>query len=76
MQLGLQWYTEAMKPPLFIRPLTDDERMQLEAARRTADACRVRRAQIVLARARRLSPKPIAQLVGFLSRPSAMSFMP
>ncbi len=53
-----------MKPPLFIRPLTDDERMQLEADRRTADAFRVRRAQIVLASARRLSPKPIAQLVG------------
>ena len=65
MQWGLQWYTWAMKPPLFIRPLTDDERMQLEADRRTADAFRVRRAQIVLASARRrLSPKPIAQLVG------------
>ena len=64
MQLGLQWYTGAMKPPLFIRPWTDEERMQLEADRRTADAFRVRRAQIVLASARRLSPKPIAQLVG------------
>ena len=53
-----------MKPPIFIRPLTDDERMQLEADRRTADACRVRRAQIVLASAQRLSPKPIGQLVG------------
>ncbi len=53
-----------MKPPLFIRPLPDDERRQLEADRRTADAFRVRRAQIVLASARRLSPKPIAQLVG------------
>jgi transposase len=53
-----------MKPPIFIRPLTDDERRQLEADRRTADACRVRRAQIVLASAQKLSPKPIAQLVG------------
>jgi hypothetical protein len=53
-----------MKPPIFIRPLTDDERSQLEADRRTADAVRVRRAQIVLASARRLSPKPMAQLVG------------
>ena len=53
-----------MKPPLFIRPLTDDERRHLEADRRTADACRVRRAQIVLASAQRLPPKPIAQLVG------------
>ena len=64
MQLGRQGYTWAMKPPLCIRPLTDDERMQLEADRRLADAFRVRRAQIILARARRLSPQPIAQLVG------------
>ena len=53
-----------MKPPIFIRPLTDAERIQLEADRRTSDAFRVRRAQIVLASARKLSPKPIAQLVG------------
>jgi len=53
-----------MKPPIFIRSLTEDERMQLEADRRIADAFRVRRAQIILASARRLSPKPIAQLVG------------
>src|ERR671925_2055634 len=53
-----------MKPPMFIRALTDAERRQLEADRRTADAFRVRRAQIVLASARQLSPKPIAQLVG------------
>jgi transposase len=64
MQLGLPWYTWAMKPPIFIRPLADDERTQLEADRRAADAFRVRRAQIVLASARRLFPKPIAQLVG------------
>jgi transposase len=53
-----------MKPPLYVRPLTDDERMQLEADRRTTDAFRLRRAQIVLASARGLSPQPIAQLVG------------
>jgi transposase len=64
MQLGLPWYPWAMKPPLFIRPLSDAERIQLEADRRTADAFRVRRAQIVLASAQRLSPQPIAQLVG------------
>ena len=64
MQLRFQWYTWAMKPPIFIRPLIDDECSQLEADRRTADAFRVRRAQIVLASARGLSPKPIAQLVG------------
>src|SRR5919197_2732710 len=64
MQWGLPWDTWTMKLPLFIRPLTDNERMQLEVDRRTADAFRVRRAQIVLASARQLSPKPIAQLVG------------
>jgi hypothetical protein len=64
MQLDFRRYTWAMKPPIFIRPLTDDERIQLEADRRTADAFRVRRAPIVLASARRLSPKPIAQRVG------------
>ena len=64
MQWGFPWYTWTMKPPIFIRSLTDAERLQLEADRRTADAFRVRRAQIVLASARRLSPKPIAQLVG------------
>src|SRR5262245_24162074 len=64
MQLGLPWYTWAMKPPLFIRSLTDDERRQLEADRRTADAFRLRRTPIVLASARGLSPKPIAQVVG------------
>jgi transposase len=53
-----------MKPPLYVRPLTDDERTQLEAERRTANAFRVRRAQIILASARGLAPKPLAQLVG------------
>jgi transposase len=37
---------------------------QLEADRRAADTFRVRWVQIVLASARGLSPKPIAQLVG------------
>src|SRR2546428_6500869 len=64
MQLDFRRYTWALKPPIFIRPLTDEERMQLEADRRTADAFRVRRAHIVLASARRRSPKPMAQLVG------------
>jgi transposase len=53
-----------MKPPLYVRPLTNEERRQLEVDRRTTDACRIRRAQIVLASARGLSPPPIAQLVG------------
>jgi hypothetical protein len=64
MPWRFQRYTWVMKPPLFIRPITDDERMPLEADRRTADACRVRRAQSVLASARGLSPHPIAPLGG------------
>ena len=64
MPWRFQRYTWVMKPPLFIRPITDDERMQLEADRRTADACHVRRAQSVLASARGLSPHPIAPLGG------------
>jgi transposase len=53
-----------MKPPISVRTLTDDERMQLAAERRGTNAFRVRRAQIVLASAQGLSPKPIAQMVG------------
>jgi transposase len=53
-----------MKPPIYVRTLTDEERTQLEAERRGADAFRVRRAQIILASARGLSAKPIAQMVG------------
>lgn len=58
-----------MKPPLLMRPLTDEEGLQLEAERRTADAFRVRRAHIVLASARRRSPKPMAPLVGCSVQP-------
>jgi transposase len=53
-----------MKLPLYVRTLTEDERRQLEAGRRAADAFRLRRAQIILASARGRSPHPIAQLVG------------
>jgi transposase len=53
-----------MKPSLSVRPLPDEEHLQLEAERRVADAFRVRRAQIILASAHGCSPKPIAQLVG------------
>jgi transposase len=53
-----------MKPPLSVRPLTDADRRQLEAERRPTDAFRMRRAPIVLASARGLSPQPIAQRVG------------
>ena len=53
-----------MKPPLFIRPLTEDEQHQLEDALHTNDAFRLRRAQYLLASARGLKPKEIAQHYG------------
>jgi len=53
-----------MKPPIYVGPLTPPEHRQLEAARRSSHAFRVRRAQIVLASAQGHSAKPIAQLIG------------
>lgn len=53
-----------MKPPLYVRPLTSGESRWLEAARRSSNAFRLRRAQIVLASAGGHSAKPIAQFVG------------
>jgi transposase len=53
-----------MKRPIYVRTLTEEEHTQLEAERRGSQAFRVRRAQIVLASARGLSPKPMAQMVG------------
>ena len=53
-----------MKTPIYVRPLTSTESRQVEAARRSAHAFRMRRAQIVLASARGHSAKPIAHLVG------------
>ena len=41
-----------MRPPIFVRPLTDDERAQVEAGLRSSDAFTLRRWQVVLASAR------------------------
>src|SRR5260370_40408037 len=41
-----------MKPPIFIRPCTEDERQQVQAALRSSDAFVLRRCQILLASAR------------------------
>jgi transposase len=41
-----------MRRPVFVRPLTDDERQQLEVGLRSADAFVLRRCQIILASAR------------------------
>jgi transposase len=53
-----------MRPPIYVRPLTDAEREQVEAGRRSADAFVLRRCQILLASARGEPPAQIARQVG------------
>jgi transposase len=53
-----------MKPPLFVRPLTDAERAALRAGLRSPDAFTLRRSQILLASADGLRPAQIAERLG------------
>ena len=53
-----------MKPPIFVRPLDDDERRTLEAGLRSSDAFVLRRCQMVLASARGERASQIATAVG------------
>ena len=53
-----------MKPPLFIRPLTEEEHQQLMEALRSPEAFRLRRAQYLLASANGLIPRQIAATYG------------
>lgn len=53
-----------MKPPLYVRPVTDAEHDALSAGLRAADAFTLRRCQIVLASARGARPSQIARTVG------------
>jgi transposase len=53
-----------MKPPLFIRELTDAERREIQAGLRSRAAFTVRRAQILLASADRQRPAQIASRLG------------
>jgi transposase len=53
-----------MRPPLFVRPLTQPERSRLEAGLRSPDAFVLRRCQILLASARGERPARVAQAVG------------
>lgn len=53
-----------MNPPMYVRELTPEERDQLEAALRSPSAFTLRRAQIVLASARREPPARIATPLG------------
>ena len=53
-----------MRPPIFVRPLTDAERRHLEAGLRSSEAFTLRRSQIVLASARGERPARIARQLG------------
>ncbi|HWB34551.1 MAG TPA: helix-turn-helix domain-containing protein [Rugosimonospora sp.] len=53
-----------MKPPLFVRELSDAERRELQAGLRSREAFTLRRAQILLASAEGQRPARIAAQVG------------
>ena len=53
-----------MKPPIFVRSLSQEEREALEAGLRSKDAFVMRRCQILLASSRGLSPPKIARSLG------------
>jgi transposase len=53
-----------MRPPIFVRPLTDAERAQVEAGLRSSEAFVLRRSQIVLASARGERAPAIAHHLG------------
>jgi transposase len=53
-----------MRPPIFVRPLTDAARARVEAGLRSADAFELRRSQIVLASARGARAPAIAHHLG------------
>jgi len=53
-----------MRPPIFVRPVTDVEREQLEGGLRSSDAFVLRRCQIVLASARGERAPRIAAALG------------
>jgi transposase len=53
-----------MKPPLFVRPLTDPERAALRAGLRSPDSFTLRRCQLLLASADGLRPAQVAERFG------------
>lgn len=57
-----------MKPPLFVRPLTDEERAALRAGLRSPDAFTLRRCQILLASSEGLRPAQVADRFGCASQ--------
>jgi transposase len=57
-----------MEPPLFVRPLTADERQQLQAGLHARDAFTLRRCQILSASAQGQRPAQIAAALGCASQ--------
>jgi transposase len=57
-----------MKPPLYVRPLSDAECDALKAGLRSSDAFTHRRSQILLASGRRDTPPTIARQLGCASQ--------
>lgn len=55
---------EAMKEPLFVRPLSEPERAALQAGLRSSQALTLRRSQILLASASRQTPRQISRQLG------------
>jgi transposase len=55
---------KSMKPPIFVRPLTDEECCHLEGGLRSKKAFTLRRCQILLASAQQQPPAQIAKSVG------------
>jgi len=53
-----------MRPPIFVRPLTDTERAQVESGLRSSEAFVRWRCQVVLASARGARAPAIAQHLG------------
>src|SRR5689334_3378435 len=53
-----------MKPPIYVRPLTEREQQLLQEELRSSDASRLRRAQYLLASARKQTPRQIASTYG------------
>ena len=54
-----------MKPPMFVRPLSDEERLALEQGLRSPSAFVVRRCQCLLKSAEGRTPRQIQKLLGW-----------
>lgn len=53
------------KEPIFVRPISDAEKQELEKARRSSDACQMKRSQILLASSQGLTTTGIRKHFGY-----------